>query len=129
MAAGTGTEHALSYNSTPSELPDSLRATCIHLTELVLLAWKRNVTAAGRTFSVLYIPRPSEATKPAAERDSWEAWLDSFCAANGIEIVDPSEPFMRAASAGEELFYDHLTSRGHAVLANVFLKEFKGATN
>ncbi|HEX6790150.1 MAG TPA: hypothetical protein VF247_02470 [Candidatus Krumholzibacteria bacterium] len=126
MAATPGAARPLSYNSTPSELPDSLRATCMQLTEHVLLAWNRDVAAAGREFCVLYIPRPSEAAKPAAERDAWESWLVSFCTANGVAIIDPSDPFERAASAGEELFYDHLTSRGHAVLASAYLHATTG---
>lgn len=123
MAASTGTKKALSYNSTPSELPDSLRTMCMRLTEHVLMAWKQEVMSSGRRFSVLYIPRPSEVAKPEAERDSWEAWLVSFCTANEIDIIDPSESFMRAASTGEELFYDHLTSRGHAVLADAWMNQ------
>jgi hypothetical protein len=110
-----------SYNSPPSALPDSLRSLCADLCARVILTWKRDVESAGKRFVVLYIPRPSEVAKTADERDSWERWLADLCRSNGIEMIDPSDRFFRCATHGEELFYDHLTSRGHAVLAGAFM--------
>jgi hypothetical protein len=111
------------YNSPPSMLGDSLRARCTLLTERVILDWKEEVERSGRRFSILYVPRPSEISKAADARDSWASWLTSFCAANHIELIDPSDAFATAARNGDELFYDHLTNRGHALLAGAFLKD------
>jgi hypothetical protein len=110
-----------SYNSPPSALPDSVRSLCENLCAHVILPWKKDVESAGKRFVILYIPRPSEVARPADQRDSWEKWLAAFCRSNDIEMIDPSERFFRDATHGEELFYDHLTSRGHDVLAAAFL--------
>ena len=110
-----------SYSSPPSALPDSLRSLCADLCGRVLLQWKHDVESAGKRFVILYIPRGSEVAKAPGERDSWEKWLADFCRSNSIEMIDPSDQFFRCATHGEELFYDHLTSRGHAVLAAAFI--------
>jgi hypothetical protein len=123
MGAPDAQTEKISCNSTPGALPDSLRTLCQQLSERVILSWKQEVEKSGRRFTLLYVPRPSEVKKDRAERDSWASWLFAFCAANGIEAVDPSERFMRLSRAGEELFYDHFTSRGHAVFAQTFIEE------
>lgn len=112
---------SLSENTPPSTMPDSLRTQCMRLTEAVVLEWKRHVEATGRRFTILYVPRPSEALKPEAKRDNWAPWLTAFCARNDIAIVNPSGRFFVRGNQGEELFFDHLTSRGHAVLTTAFL--------
>jgi hypothetical protein len=112
----------VSCNSTPRTLPDSLRALCEDLSERVILTWKTEVEKSGRSFAILYVPRPSETKKEREERDSWAAWLSAFCAESQIDVVDPSERFMHLSRAGDELFYDHLTSRGHAAFARTFLE-------
>jgi hypothetical protein len=115
-------------SSLPSALPDSVRTLCETLTERVLLAWKEDVEGAGKRFSILYIPRPSDVGKAPGERDSWAAWLFSFCDSTGIDVIDPSARFAREAARGTELFYDHLTSRGHAAMAAEFLAHRAAAT-
>jgi len=121
LMGSPGKHASLSENTPPSAMPDSLRTQCMRLTESVVLEWKLHVEAAGRRFTILYVPRPSEALKPEAERDNWAPWLMEFCARNDVAIVNPSERFFVRGNRGEELFYDHLTSRGHALLAAAFL--------
>ena len=125
MGAPAGPGSPISANTPPSMLPDSLRTLCTQLTGRVLLNWKHDVETGGRTFAVLYIPRASELKKPEEERDSWAAWLLAFCRTNNIEIIDPSTRFARAEERGQELYYDHLTSDGHAELTAEFLERFE----
>lgn len=127
LMGAPGKQATLSENTPPSAMPDSLRTQCMRLTEAVVLEWQLQVEAAGRRFTILYVPRPSEALKPEAERDDWAPWLLEFCARNKIAIVNPSERFFERGNSGEELFFDHLTSRGHALIAAAFLDERAGA--
>ena len=120
--AGKGTPP--SANSPPSALPDSMRTWCESITGRVIIAWKQAVEREGRTFSILYMPRAGEMAKPLEEQDSWGPWLHRFCRLNGIDLIDPSERFVRAVADGREIYYDHLTRDGHAELAAVFLEQY-----
>jgi hypothetical protein len=125
MEMPTDRSAPISANSPPSVLPDSIRTLCETLTGRVLLAWKRAVDTEGATFDILYVPRRGEMEKPLDAQDSWAPWLTSFCRAHDIGFIDPSRRFVRAEDGGKEIFYDHLTSDGHAEMAAAFLDQFK----
>ncbi len=105
----------------PSSWPDSLIAQARAVTEKVITTWRDDVIDAGRSFSILYIPRGAEMNRPLREQDSWGRWLHELCAAHGIDLIDPTAEFVLREARGEEIYYDHLTAAGHAALADVFL--------
>lgn len=114
---------ALSANSPPSALPDSVRARCEDLTGRVLREWQRMTRARGVTFAILYVPRENEMAKPVAEQDSWAPWLFDFCASHGIRVIDPSQRLVRAEAQGGDMYFDHFTAEGHAQVAEAFLAQ------
>ncbi|MFQ5512553.1 MAG: hypothetical protein ACE5EO_11965 [Candidatus Krumholzibacteriia bacterium] len=124
--AATGDGRRRPTTTTPPSLwPDTLRARTAALGARVLGAWAAEVTAAGRHFAVLYMPRARELGKPYTEQDSWAEWLAAVCAEEGIELIDPSSRLLEAMANGEEVFYDHLTQDGHTAVGGAFLDYFE----
>ena len=105
----------------PSTWPsDSLRERAAELQGRVMERWKRDVTADGRRFAVLYA-RWGEWREPPQEQDSWWPWLSGFCAAHGIALIDPTPQLVARMDRGLEVHGDHYTSDGHEALAEAFL--------
>jgi hypothetical protein len=113
-------------NWAPSTWPDTLRAQAAEVGERVIARWAGEVRRTGRTFVVLYVPREREMSRPYADQDTWAAWLVGVCAENDILFVDPSGHLTKRRDRGEEVFYDHLASNGHAALSDAFVEFFEG---
>lgn len=108
----------------PSTWPDSLVVRAETLTGAVIEKWRYEAAAAGRRFTILYIPRSAVIDTPIAAQDSWAPWLFHFCRERGIELVDPTAELVTLKGRGEEIFFDHLAPAGHRAVAESFLKYY-----
>jgi hypothetical protein len=123
--ADTATRNGMPTPTTPpSAWPDTLLAQTAALGASVLSTWGAEVTAAGRSFAVIYMPRPRELGRPYEEQDSWASWLAGVCEQDSIYLIDPSPRLLEAMSRGEEVFYDHLTEHGHKAVGDAFVDYF-----
>ncbi len=107
--------------SPPSLWPDSLRAQAMTVTERVIVRWKREIESSGRRFAIAYVPRPVAIEKPSEPEDSWHGWLRDVCTRNEIPMIDPTGRFLKTRADGDEVYFDHFTSAGHAAFAEELL--------
>lgn len=117
MAAPAAANGRVDALSPPSLWPDSLRAQAAAVTERVIVAWKHEVDASGRTFLIAYIPRTGAVKEPTAPPDDWRAWLHNICLRDSVELLDPTERMVGVQQSGHDVFFDHLTDAGHEALA------------
>lgn len=104
---------------------DSLFVYTETMLERVIDKWRRDVTASGRKFVIMYIPSQREMAKPLDEQDSWLPWLIAYCAKNDVPLVDPSPNLVAAKRRGVEVFYDHFTPAGHRCAADAFVAWYR----
>jgi hypothetical protein len=112
-----------SASDLPSSWPAHWKEYAKVLDERIILQWKEFSRINSRAYAIVYIPRPTEMSKPAVEQDSWKAWLVSLCESQQIPLIDPTRDLLAVNHAGGEAFYDHLTQEGHRALAGAFLRE------
>jgi hypothetical protein len=108
----------------PSTWPAYWREYATHVAEAIVLKWKAEIESKGKEFAILYVPRPGEMDREAAEQDSWKLWLTTLCRKNDIPLIDPTPELLAARDAGGEVFYDHYTEEGHRAVARSFLGWF-----
>ena len=125
MAETASTQGYPNPRDLPSSWPDSLVVQAGDLAELVLTTWRDAVESSGRRFVVIYIPRPTEMSKPREDQDSWAPWLFDMCNRHGIDIVDPTDVFVKFTAEGVEVYYDHLAEGGHEGLARAFVDQYR----
>jgi len=103
-------------NDLPGAWNESDRAYAGRLGRAILTEWAREARTQGRRFYVLYMPRGSKflSTEPAGK--TWKPWLMETCRALNIQVIDPSEAFLKRERSGVPVYVDHLTAQGHAVL-------------
>lgn len=104
---------------------DSLLTYGETLLARVMDKWHSDVTASGRKFFVMYVPKERHMDKPIEEQDSWAKWLYDYCSDRGITLIDPSHVLVERRDSGEEVYYDHFTSAGHRAVADAFLELFE----
>lgn len=112
-------------DDSPSTWPNELRERATRVTEAVLIQWSQEARDNSGDFVVLYVPRAREMSKPTEQQDSWKHWLEGFCAAHDIVLVDSSPELLQAESSGQEVFYDHFTEDGHSAFADSFVNWFQ----
>ncbi len=128
MAVPASSKVAVDALTPPSLWPDSLRVAAAAVTERVLVQWKQDVVASGRTFLIAYIPRPAAVRTPEVPADDWRAWLRDACARDGIALVDPTDRLVRVQHSGRDVFFDHFTEAGHEAFAAELLTWFRDAS-
>ncbi|MCI0450865.1 MAG: hypothetical protein L0Z51_00575 [Candidatus Latescibacteria bacterium] len=125
MAAPAGRNAPIAAISPPSTWPDSLRDHAALLTERVIVEWKREVEASGRTFVIAYVPRTAAVKTPQLPADDWHAWLRDVCARNQVSMIDPTERLVALQASGRDVFFDHFTDAGHEAFAAELLAWFR----
>jgi hypothetical protein len=121
MEADPAAERGRVVPTSPSTWPDSLHAYGEELLARIITRWHSDVIAAGREFTVAYVPKAEQMARPMEAQDSWLAWLTGFCSERGISLVDPTVELKRRQDAGEEVFYDHFTASGHRAFADAYI--------
>lgn len=105
-------------NDLPSSWPAGERAGALLLAERILAEWQRRAVAEGRTLAVLYLPRGHDALRGVlGPEDTWLPWLHATCERLGVPLFDPREALAARLAEGADVYSDHLTREGHAVLA------------
>jgi len=107
----------------PSGWSAEWRTYGTRLGEAIILEWKRQLEENQTKYAILYVPRPGEMEKEAAEQDSWKQWLVTLCEENSIPLLDPTPDLLAAQRRGEEVFYDHYAYPGHKAVAKSIIRE------
>lgn len=105
----------------PSVWPPGKADEGWELVERVLDRWHREVTADGRAFIILRVPREEVVAVPLSEQDAWAPRLHVYCERRGIPLIDPTPLFVPRMAAGEAVYYDHFTPLGHRLFAEAFV--------
>lgn len=108
--------------SAPSTWPDTLLTYGRELETRIITRWRDELQHQDKRLLVLIVPRTREMNKPLAEQDTWGKWLTALCAAEDIEVIDPSPGLIEIAAQGTPPFRDHFTAAGHRVVAETFAK-------
>lgn len=100
----------------PSQWPPDLHQRAMRTAAAFILRWRGEVEQSGAHFAILYIPLEAELGDAESSRDSWRAWLATFCSDRGIELLDPFNVFSDAVRGGVRIYEGHLSREGHVVL-------------
>jgi hypothetical protein len=106
-------------NDLPEAWNESDRAYAGRLGRAILAEWAREARKQGRRFSVLYMPRGSDFLSDGPAGKTWKPWLLETCRVLNIQVIDPSEAFLKRERSGVPVYVDHLTAQGHATLGEV----------
>jgi hypothetical protein len=109
----------------PSTWPDTLHTQALTLGRRALEKWAKAVRRSGRVFIVLHIPREPEMETTHADQGTSVAWMAGVCEAENIFFVDPSPELVERRTRGEEVFFDHLATNGHAAVSDAFVECFE----
>jgi hypothetical protein len=106
-------------NDLPGLWSESDRSYAGRLSRSILAEWARQVRKEGRLFAVLYMPRGSDFLQDKPARKTWKPWLLETCLALNIQLIDPSEAFVKRERSGVPVYVDHLTAQGHETVSEV----------
>lgn len=116
----------------PGHLPSSwhpkYQEKAKRLGKAVILKWFNEITASGKSFAILYIPRAKEWLKVETAQDSWRYWLKTLCESENIAFIDPAYQFSLTKQAGKDIYDDHFSEDGHHAFAQAFLQWFNAAS-
>jgi hypothetical protein len=69
---------------------------------------------------ILYVPRSEDQLRGRIRSSTtWLPWLRETASELEIELIDPSDALRSALEHGDQVYDDHWTPRGHAVIADV----------
>ncbi len=107
-------------NDLPSTWPPEIREYSEKLAFNILSKWAKDVREDGKKLVVFYVPRGNDVLLQNHENsDSWKAWLSVSCSLLDIEIIDPSEMFVKLLKEGIKVYDDHWSPEGHMAVSRV----------
>lgn len=113
-------------NDLASTWPRPYAERAERLAERLLAEWKRESDARGIPFAVLYVPRGEEQLTGALPvANTWLPWLRDATARLGIPLVDPSDALAARLRAGDAVYDDHWTEKGHEGVADVIASDLR----